>query len=48
MKGKREPVLAYRVLGVKSHPGRGRGLEGQGLSSPLVGREQNWRPPGRL
>jgi tetratricopeptide (TPR) repeat protein len=40
VKGKSEPVLAYRVLGVKARPGRVRGLEGQGLSSPLVGREQ--------
>lgn len=40
MKGKREPVRAYRVLGVKSRFSRGRGLEGQGLSSPLVGRAQ--------
>jgi class 3 adenylate cyclase/tetratricopeptide (TPR) repeat protein len=39
VKGKSEPVLAYCVLGVKARPGRGRGLEGQGLSSPLVGRE---------
>jgi class 3 adenylate cyclase/tetratricopeptide (TPR) repeat protein len=40
VKGKREPVLAYRVLRVKARPGRGRGLEGHGLSAPLVGRDQ--------
>jgi len=38
IKGKREPLLAYQVLGVQAQPGRRRGLEGQGLSSPLVGR----------
>ncbi len=37
VKGKSEPVKAYRVLGVKSTPGQLRGLEG--LSSPLVGRD---------
>ncbi|HEU0291181.1 MAG TPA: AAA family ATPase [Anaerolineales bacterium] len=37
VKGKTAPVKTYRVLGVKSTPGRLRGLEG--LSSPLVGRE---------
>jgi class 3 adenylate cyclase/tetratricopeptide (TPR) repeat protein len=36
VKGKAEPVVAYRVLGTKTEPGRLRGLEG--LSSPLVGR----------
>ena len=38
VKGKREPVPAYRVLGVLARPGRARGLEGHGLSSPLLGR----------
>ncbi len=37
VKGKAEPVVAYRVLGAKSEPGRLRGLEG--TSSSLVGRE---------
>lgn len=40
VKGKSEPVITYRVLGVKARPGRGRGLEGHGLSAPLIGREQ--------
>jgi tetratricopeptide (TPR) repeat protein len=35
-RGKSEPVLAYRVLRSKPHPGRLRGIEG--LASPLVGR----------
>ena len=35
-RGKSEPVMAYRVLGRKHHPGRLRGIEG--LASPLVGR----------
>jgi class 3 adenylate cyclase/tetratricopeptide (TPR) repeat protein len=39
VKGKREPVLAYRVLGKKAEPGSLRGLSVQGISSPLVGRE---------
>lgn len=37
VKGKAEPVNAYRVLSIKKTPGQLRGL--QGLSSPLVGRE---------
>jgi len=40
VKGKSEPVIAYRVLAVKARPGRARGLEGHGLSTLLVGREQ--------
>ncbi|MEX0790830.1 MAG: adenylate/guanylate cyclase domain-containing protein [Actinomycetota bacterium] len=36
LKGKAEPVPAYRVLGVSSTPGRTRGLPG--LTSTLVGR----------
>src|SRR5687767_776370 len=38
VKGKTEPVHLYRVLGVLAQPGRKRGLESVGLSSPLVGR----------
>jgi predicted ATPase len=38
VKGKTEPVHLYRVLGVRAEPGRKRGLEAVGLSSPLVGR----------
>lgn len=36
VKGKSEPVMAYRVLRPKAQPGRLRGIEG--LDSPLVGR----------
>jgi class 3 adenylate cyclase len=38
VKGKAEPVPAYRVLGRKAQPGRARGL--QGLQSPLIGRAE--------
>jgi class 3 adenylate cyclase len=38
VKGKTEPVHLYRVLSVRAQPGRKRGLESVGLSSPLVGR----------
>lgn len=38
VKGKAEPVPAYRVLGRKAEPGSLRGLSG--LASPLVGRGQ--------
>ena len=37
VKGKAEPVTAYRVISKKAEPGRMRGIEG--LSSPLVGRD---------
>ncbi|HLF89261.1 MAG TPA: adenylate/guanylate cyclase domain-containing protein [Anaerolineales bacterium] len=37
VKGKAEPVQAYRVLGVKTERGQLRGI--QGLDSPLVGRD---------
>ena len=37
VKGKSEPMLAYRVLGRKAEPGRLRGIEG--LSAPLIGRD---------
>ena len=39
VKGKIRPVPAFRVLGRKAKPGRPRGLEERGLSSPLVGRD---------
>jgi len=39
VKGKRAPVRAYRVIGLKAQPGPLRGLERHGLHSPLVGRE---------
>jgi predicted ATPase/class 3 adenylate cyclase len=37
VKGKREPVVAYRVLGRKAEPGRLRGIAG--FESPLIGRD---------
>ena len=43
VKGKDEPVHAYRVLGLEAQPGRLRGLEG--IHAPLVGRD---RELGRL
>jgi class 3 adenylate cyclase/tetratricopeptide (TPR) repeat protein len=39
VKGKRLPVQSYRVVGLKVDPAPLRGLERQGLHSPLVGRE---------
>jgi class 3 adenylate cyclase/tetratricopeptide (TPR) repeat protein len=41
VKGKAEPVQAYRVLRPKAQPGRQRGIAG--LESPLVGREAEMR-----
>ena len=38
VKGKSEPVPAYRVIGPKAVPGRLRGIEG--LSAPLIGRDR--------
>ena len=38
VKGKDEPVQAYRVLGLEPQPGRLRGLDG--ITSPLIGRER--------
>ena len=37
VRGKSEPVRAYRVIGAKAVPGRLRGIEG--LSTPLIGRD---------
>ncbi len=39
VKGKAEPVQVYRLAGLKAKPGRVRGLETRGISSPLVGRD---------
>lgn len=39
VKGKTEPVHAYRVVGRKAAPERKRGLASVGLDSPMVGRE---------
>ncbi len=41
VRGKSEPMQAYRVLGPKIIPGKLRGIEG--LSSPVVGREDELR-----
>jgi len=38
LKGKAEPVQLYRVQGLRTVPGRRRGLESVGISSPMVGR----------
>jgi class 3 adenylate cyclase/tetratricopeptide (TPR) repeat protein len=40
VKGKREPVPAYQVLGRKEKPGQLRGLTAHGIQSPLVGRDR--------
>jgi class 3 adenylate cyclase len=42
VKGKSEPVRAYRILGRKAIPGRLRGIAG--LESPLIGRFGKWKP----
>ncbi|HEX9616545.1 MAG TPA: adenylate/guanylate cyclase domain-containing protein, partial [Anaerolineales bacterium] len=42
VKGKEEPVHSYRVLAAKAVPGRLRGLEGHGIQSPLVGRDEEF------
>jgi class 3 adenylate cyclase len=39
VRGKSEPVHAYRVVGRKTAPARRRGLESVGLDSPMVGRD---------
>jgi class 3 adenylate cyclase/tetratricopeptide (TPR) repeat protein len=38
VKGKRDPVLTYQVLGLKARPDQTRNFEG--MESPLIGREQ--------
>jgi class 3 adenylate cyclase len=40
VKGKAEPVHAFRVLGRKAAPARRRGLASVGLDSPMVGRDE--------
>ncbi|MCI0346410.1 MAG: hypothetical protein L0221_13355, partial [Chloroflexi bacterium] len=40
VKGKTEPVYAYRVVGRKALPARRRGLASVGLDSPMVGRDE--------
>jgi class 3 adenylate cyclase len=39
VRGKTEPVHAYRIVGRREAPGRRRGLESLGVESPMVGRE---------
>ena len=43
VKGKSEPVHAFRVVGRKVAPARKRGLESVGLNSPMVGRDEPLR-----
>jgi len=40
VKGKTEPIHAFRVIGRKAAPARRRGLESVGLDSPMVGRSE--------
>ena len=40
VKGKAEPIQAFRVLGRKAAPARRRGLAAVGLDSPMVGRDE--------
>ena len=46
LKGKSEPVTAYRLLGRKQEPGRLRGIEG--ISAPLIGRGQEIERLGKV
>jgi class 3 adenylate cyclase len=48
LKGKTEPVQLFRVIGLKAKPGRRRGLESVGLSSPLVGRSEELQKLNQL
>jgi len=43
VKGKSEPVHAFRVVGRKADPARRRGLAAVGLDSPMVGRDEPLR-----
>jgi class 3 adenylate cyclase/tetratricopeptide (TPR) repeat protein/Cdc6-like AAA superfamily ATPase len=43
VKGKSAPIETYEVLAPKAMPGKMRGLEGAGLTSPLVGRSAEFR-----
>ncbi len=40
VRGKREPVRAWRVVGSLAERGSGRGLDAVGLSTPFIGRQQ--------
>src|ERR687893_2956439 len=43
VKGKSTPIETYEVLAPRSVPGKMRGLEGEGLTSPLVGRAAEFK-----
>src|ERR671920_2077984 len=43
VKGKSTPIQTYEVLAPRDVPGKVRGLEGEGLTSPLVGRAAEFR-----
>jgi class 3 adenylate cyclase len=43
VKGKSAPLETYEVLTPRAVPGKVRGLEGEGLTSPLVGRSAEFR-----
>lgn len=43
VKGKAEPVHAFRIMGRKADPARRRGLQAVGLESPMVGRDEPLR-----
>jgi class 3 adenylate cyclase len=43
VKGKSAPIETYEVLSPRSVPGKMRGLEGEGLTSPLVGRAAEFK-----
>jgi len=43
VKGKSTPIETYEVLAPRIVPGKVRGLEGEGLTSPLVGRAAEFR-----
>jgi adenylate cyclase len=43
LKGKAQPMVAYRLLGVAGAPAAARGLHAHGLAAPMVGREPDLR-----
>jgi hypothetical protein len=43
LKGRSGLVQVYQLTGQKEKPGRARGLEGHGISSPIVGRSAEYR-----
>ena len=43
VKGKSAPIVTYEVLAPRTVPGKVRGLEGEGLTSPLVGRAAEFK-----